>query len=88
MERRRLSHVFVKQFVVVFKNWEPVESSHLPETSSTTVQPAQHLSQFNDTVIGCNSGHPPDIILMLIEEVTQVTTFVTESKLELLSIVR
>ncbi|KAJ0086384.1 hypothetical protein Patl1_08677 [Pistacia atlantica] len=80
VEKRKLFHVFLKQFLIVFKNWEPVSGHQLSEASSTTVQPAEDLLHYDDIVVGCSAGHPAELILTLIEEITRLTTFVTESK--------
>lgn len=77
-EKKRLFHVFLKQFVTVFKNWEPVNGGQLPEAASTTVQPAEYTASVNDIVIGCSAGHPTEIILALTEEIVQLTTSVSE----------
>ncbi|KAK9930220.1 hypothetical protein M0R45_027267 [Rubus argutus] len=74
VEKRRLLHVFLKQFLVVYKNWEPVNSGQIPEAASTTIQPAE----FDDVVIGCFAGHPAEVILVLTEEITQLTAMVVE----------
>ncbi|KAK2659945.1 hypothetical protein Ddye_006478 [Dipteronia dyeriana] len=78
VEKKKLFNVFIKQFLSVFKNWEPVNGGHFPEASSVTAQPAEYLLQFDDIVVGCFAGHPAEIILMLTEEVTQLTISVSE----------
>lgn len=77
VEKRRLLHVFLKQFLVVYKNWEPVNSGQISEAASTTIQPAES----DDVVIGCFAGHPAEVILVLTEEITQLTAMVVECKL-------
>lgn len=83
VEKRRLLHVFLKQFLVVYKNWEPVNSDQNLEAASTTIQHAES----DDVVIGCFSGHPAEVILVLTEEITQLTAMVIECKLNLMFIV-
>ncbi|GAV66852.1 WD40 domain-containing protein/Beach domain-containing protein/Laminin_G_3 domain-containing protein [Cephalotus follicularis] len=78
VEKRKLFHVFLKQFLFVFKNWQPDNGGQLPESASTIVQSAEYSSHFNDIIIGCCAGHPSEIILILIEELTQLTALVTE----------
>ncbi|KAH7567644.1 hypothetical protein JRO89_XS07G0111400 [Xanthoceras sorbifolium] len=78
VEKKKLFNVFIKQFIIVFKNWEPVNCGQLPEAPAATAQPAEYLLQFDDIVVGCFAGHPAEIIRMLIEEVTQLTTSVSE----------
>lgn len=83
MEKRRLFHVFLKQFLVVYKNWEPVNSGQISEVASTTIQTAEYSSN-SDVVIGCFAGHPAEVILILTEEITQLTAMVAECKLNFL----
>ncbi|KAK9032820.1 hypothetical protein V6N11_017863 [Hibiscus sabdariffa] len=77
VEKKRLFHVFLKQFLTVFKNWEPVNGGQLPEAASTTVPHAEYSTGVNDIVVGCSSGHPAEIILTLIEEIGQLTSVVS-----------
>ncbi|GMI77267.1 hypothetical protein HRI_001396000 [Hibiscus trionum] len=72
-EKKRLFHIFLKQFLTVFKNWEPVIASQLPEAA----QPGEYSTSGND-IIGCFVGHPSEIILTLTEEIVQLTTLVSE----------
>ncbi|GLU16070.1 hypothetical protein SLE2022_325200 [Rubroshorea leprosula] len=73
VEKRKMFHVFLKQFLMVFNNWKPVNGGQLPEGDSATVRSTEYLSVF-----GCFAGHPAEVILVLIEEVTQLTTLVSE----------
>ncbi|XVE60616.1 hypothetical protein DITRI_Ditri05aG0142300 [Diplodiscus trichospermus] len=77
VEKRRLFHVFLKQFLTVFKNWEPVNGGQLPAAGSTTVQ-TEYSTSVNDIVAGCSAGHPAEIILTLTEEIVQLTTLISE----------
>ena len=38
-------------------------------------------------VVGCSAGHPVEVIRVLIEEVTQLSSLVTECKLQIISII-
>ncbi|GAY48147.1 hypothetical protein CUMW_109580 [Citrus unshiu] len=78
VDKRKLFHVFLKQFLIVFRNWEPVNGGLLPEPSSTSIRSTEYLPHFDDIVVGCFAGHPAEIIILLIEEVTHLTTYVTE----------
>nr|XP_028963058.1 BEACH domain-containing protein B isoform X2 [Malus domestica] len=78
VEKRRLFHVFLKQFLVVFKNWEPVNTGQMSEASSSTIQYTEYSSHSDDVVIGCFAGHPAEVILVLTEEITQLTSMVAE----------
>ncbi|GMH14034.1 hypothetical protein Nepgr_015875 [Nepenthes gracilis] len=77
VERRRLFHVFLEQFLDVYNKWEPADSGKDPETISSTVGTVEHASQFVD-VIGCSAGHPTEFLLALAEEVAHLTSLVTE----------
>lgn len=72
-ERKRLLHVFIKQFVIAYKDWEPVNSGIFLESASV-----QSLSSGDDVVVGCSAGHPVEVIRVLIEEVTQLNSLVSE----------
>ncbi|GAB4839466.1 hypothetical protein Ancab_028989 [Ancistrocladus abbreviatus] len=78
VERRRLFHVFLKQFLDVYKKWEPVDSEEDAVTSLCTVSTMEHSSPFGDVIVGCSAGHPTEFILVLAEEVTHLTSLVTE----------
>ena len=73
-------YVFLKQFIVVYKNWKPINAGWLPKDASTSVQ-TTNSSTSDHTVVGCSSGHPSEIILKLTEEVKQLTSVVVECKL-------
>jgi hypothetical protein len=83
VEKRRLFHVFLKQFLVVYKNWEPINGDQFSEAVSSPIQPEELMSCSYDVVVGCSAGHPAEIISMLAEEVTILTSIVTECKLNL-----
>lgn len=82
MEKRRLLHVFIKQFVIAYKDWEPVNLGILLESTSV-----ESLSSADDVVVGCSAGHPVEVIRVLIEEVTQLSSLVTECKLQIIAII-
>lgn len=81
MEKKRLLHVFIKQFVVVYKDWEPVNSGILLEPAS-----AESSSSADDVVIGCSAGHPVEVIRILVDEATQLSSLVTECKMHIIAI--
>ncbi|KAH0695321.1 hypothetical protein KY285_022418 [Solanum tuberosum] len=76
VEKRRLMHIFLKQFLIVYRDWQPINPLHSPEDHGF-VQPvdSQHSG---DVVVGCSFGHPYEIIAVLIEEVAQMITLVNE----------
>lgn len=76
-EKRKLFYIFLKQFLVIYKNWEPVYPGQLAEVALSAASTAEYTHS-NDVVIGCSTGHPTEIILTLIEEVVHVTALITE----------
>ncbi|KAJ7958905.1 BEACH domain-containing protein [Quillaja saponaria] len=78
VEKRRLFHVFLKQFIVVYKDWEPINSGISSEAASTSAQYVEYSSYSGDLVVGCSAGHPAEVILMLSEEITHLCALVTE----------
>jgi hypothetical protein len=79
VEKKRLLHVFIKQFVVAFNDWEPVNSGILLESTSV-----ENFSSADDVVIGCSAGHPVEVIRVLVDEVTQLSSLVTECKMHII----
>lgn len=71
-EKRKTFHVFLQQFLMVFNDWEPVNGGQLSEAGSTIRQTTEFSS-----ITGCFAGHPAEVILVLIEEVTELTALVT-----------
>jgi hypothetical protein len=78
VEKKRLLHVFIKQFVVVYKDWEPINSGILLESASV-----EKFSSADDVVVGCSAGHPVEVIRVLVDEVTQLSSLVTECKMHI-----
>ncbi|XP_015166311.1 BEACH domain-containing protein B isoform X3 [Solanum tuberosum] len=76
VEKRRLMHIFLKQFLIVYRDWQPINPLQSPEDHGF-VQPvdSQHSG---DVVVGCSFGHPSEIIAVLIEEVAQMIMLVNE----------
>lgn len=81
VEKKRLLHVFIKQFVVVYKDWEPVNSGILLESASV-----ENFSSADDVIIGCSAGHPVEVIRVFVDEVTQLSSLVTECKMHIIAI--
>nr|GMC50533.1 BEACH domain-containing protein lvsC-like isoform X1 [Ipomoea batatas] len=62
MEKKRSFQIFLKQFLVVFRNWEPInlaQSREAVSVASTT----EGSKLVTDVVLGCSFGHPAEIIL-------------------------
>lgn len=79
VEKRKLFHIFLKQFLTVFQDWKPCNLGKSHEEALTTV-PVEHAQNVGDVVVGCNFGQPVEVILILIGEVTQITRLLTDSK--------
>lgn len=76
VEKRRLIHIFLKQFLIVYRDWQPINPLQSPEDHSfVQLVDSQHSG---DVVVGCFFGHPSEIIAVLIEEVAQMITLVNE----------
>ncbi|EEE56359.1 hypothetical protein OsJ_05488 [Oryza sativa Japonica Group] len=68
-EKKESLQIFIMHFVQAFKEWEP----------QYTEQSVDQEPISDDTVLGCSRGHPSEIILILVQEVSQITSFITES---------
>ena len=79
-EKRKLFYIFLKQFLIIYKSWEPIQPGQFTEVALYAAAAADHID-VNDIVVGCSTGHPAEIILTLIEEITHLTALVTECKL-------
>ncbi|XP_076899562.1 BEACH domain-containing protein B isoform X2 [Bidens hawaiensis] len=69
VERQKAFHIFLTQFLVTYKNWEPFD---LDDSSGEDSQNP------DEVIIGCSAAHPAEIIVVLVEEVTHITSMVTE----------
>ncbi|XP_021759768.1 BEACH domain-containing protein B-like isoform X1 [Chenopodium quinoa] len=78
VEKRKLFRVFLKQFVDVHNNWEPIITGECTDSTSSTVSDVEQSFQSGDTSVGCFSGHPTEFIITLIDEITQMTSIVTD----------
>ncbi|GFY85906.1 hypothetical protein Acr_04g0006440 [Actinidia rufa] len=76
-EKRKLFYIFLKQFLIIYKSWEPIQPGQFAEVALSAAAAADHI-HVNDIVVGCSTGHPAEIILTLIEEITHITALVTE----------
>ncbi|KAG0531834.1 hypothetical protein BDA96_04G056200 [Sorghum bicolor] len=68
-EKKKYLQTFVMHFIKAFKDWEP---GHIEQS-------VDHESLSDDTVLGCFTGHPSEVILILIQEISQITSSITES---------
>ncbi|KAH7849592.1 hypothetical protein Vadar_020109 [Vaccinium darrowii] len=76
-EKRKLFYIFLKQFLVIYKNWEPVYPGQLAEVAFSAASAVEY-THADDIVVGCSTGHPAEIILAFIQEVVHVTALITE----------
>ncbi|XP_020165084.1 BEACH domain-containing protein B [Aegilops tauschii subsp. strangulata] len=68
-EKEKSLQIFVLQFVQTFRDWGPY---HIEELVM------QELGS-DETVVGCSYGHPSEVILILIQEISLITSTITES---------
>lgn len=73
--------MFLKQFIIVYKNWKPVDSWQSPQAAASASPPVE-CSQQADVIYGCSAGHPAEIVLALTEEISHITAMVSECKLD------
>lgn len=77
VEKRKLFNIFLKQFLIVYRNWKPVNLGQYPEDAFNSSAMGRS-QQFGHVVVGCSAGHPAEIIHVLVEEVAQITSMLTE----------
>ncbi|XP_047961281.1 BEACH domain-containing protein B isoform X2 [Salvia hispanica] len=75
VEKRKLFHIFLKQFLTVFRDWKPFNQG-TPEEALTDLPTRDDV----DAVAGCYFGHPAEIILIFIGEVTYITKLLTDNQ--------
>ncbi|RLM79604.1 BEACH domain-containing protein B [Panicum miliaceum] len=68
-EKKKSLQIFAMHFAKAFKDWEP---GHIKQS-------VDQESLSDDTVLGCSTGHPSKVILILIQEISQITSSITES---------
>ncbi|XP_023750494.1 BEACH domain-containing protein B isoform X2 [Lactuca sativa] len=76
-EIHKAFHIFLKQFFVIYKNWEPLDLDNSTE-AALGVASGEESENPDEVIIGCSTAHPAEIIVILIEEVTNITAMVTE----------
>ncbi|KAI4388687.1 hypothetical protein MLD38_000993 [Melastoma candidum] len=77
-EKKKLFRIFLKQLLMVHKNWEPIDSGQLAESALSSNQPTGYQSDADSIVIGCSMGHPALMIYYMTLELGQITAWVTE----------
>ncbi|CAD6338666.1 unnamed protein product [Miscanthus lutarioriparius] len=68
-EKEKSLQIFVLQFVETFRDWGPHPIEQLVD---------QELGN-NETIVGCSCGHPSEVILILIQEISLITSTFTQS---------
>ncbi|KAF8687356.1 hypothetical protein HU200_043042 [Digitaria exilis] len=69
VEKEKSLQIFVLQFVETFRDWGPQPIEQLDD---------QELGS-DKTVVGCSCGHPSEVILILIQEISLITSTIVES---------
>jgi hypothetical protein len=62
--KKKLFNFFLKQFLVVYRNWEPINLGQSPEDALNSLS-MDNSQQFGRVVVGCSAGHPAEIIHVL-----------------------
>ncbi|KAI3726569.1 hypothetical protein L1987_66367 [Smallanthus sonchifolius] len=78
VERQKAFQIFLKQFLVIYKNWEPFDSDRSSEGAFSADSSWEGSQNPDEVIIGCSAAHPAEIIVVLVEEVTHITSMVTE----------
>uniref|UniRef100_A0ACD6ACN4 Uncharacterized protein n=1 Tax=Avena sativa TaxID=4498 RepID=A0ACD6ACN4_AVESA len=68
-EKEKSLHIFVLKFLQTFRDWGPRHTDQLVD---------QELGS-DEVVVGCSYGHPSEVILILIQEISLITSIITES---------
>ncbi|CAH1431381.1 unnamed protein product [Lactuca virosa] len=74
---KKAFHIFLKHFFVIYKNWKPLDLDNSTE-AALGVAYGEESENPDEIIIGCSTAHPAEIIVILIEEVTNITAMVTE----------
>ncbi|XP_047071626.1 BEACH domain-containing protein B-like [Lolium rigidum] len=68
-EKEKALQIFVLKFLQTFRDWGP---HHIEQSVD------QELGS-DEIVVGCSYGHPSEVILILIQEISLITSTITES---------
>uniref|UniRef100_A0A162A6C6 BEACH domain-containing protein n=1 Tax=Daucus carota subsp. sativus TaxID=79200 RepID=A0A162A6C6_DAUCS len=77
VERQKSFVMFLEQFLIVHKNWKPVDPGQSTEAAASAFLPVE-CSQNDDVMFGCSAGHPAEITLALTEEISHITAMVSQ----------
>jgi hypothetical protein len=70
VEKEKSLQIFILQFVETFRDWGPRPIEQLVDQESGS----------NGTAVGCCCGHPSEVILILIQEISLIASTIVESK--------
>ena len=70
VEKEKSLQIFILQFVETFRDWGPHPIEQLV---------GQELGS-DATIAGCSCGHPSEVILILIQEISLISSTIVESK--------
>lgn len=70
IEKKKCLQIFLLHFIQTYNNWEPRNHGILTEREIGT----------EDSIAGCSFGHPSEVMLILVQELTHITSLVSDSK--------
>ncbi|KAG0476313.1 hypothetical protein HPP92_013154 [Vanilla planifolia] len=68
VEKRKSLQVFFLHFIQTYRDWEPKNDNQL----------SIEVASLDDTVVGCSSGHPSEVMLIIVQEIARLTSLVSE----------
>ncbi|KAG9440194.1 hypothetical protein H6P81_020359 [Aristolochia fimbriata] len=79
VEKKKSGQIFLMHFFRVYKNWQPIYFENTSTGGSYNISGMITTLDSEDVVVGCSAGHPAEVIIFLIREITRITAFVAES---------
>ncbi|XP_068657011.1 BEACH domain-containing protein B [Aristolochia californica] len=80
VEKKKLAQIFLMHFLHVYKNWQPVDFELASVGGSSKFSGSSASLGIEDVIVGCSAGHPAEVIIFLIREITRITVLVAESQ--------
>ncbi|KAJ4757798.1 BEACH domain-containing protein B [Rhynchospora pubera] len=68
IEKKKCLQIFLLHFIQTYNNWEPRNHGVLTEREAGN----------EDTIAGCSFGHPSEVMLILVQELTRITSLVSD----------
>ncbi|XP_078166919.1 binding protein isoform X2 [Carex rostrata] len=68
IEKKKCLQIFLLHFIQTYNNWEPRNHGILTEREIGT----------EDSIAGCSFGHPSEVMLILVQELTRITSLVSD----------